>query len=167
MDRLYGEVGGRWVSAAFKKLSYIMQKKLKHEQMYHVFVTENLSAVIWIWCIRKMCSGEQIRGLVLVLGCCVPGLALEKAEAASLQSLNFQLWKLLPDHETCLHCWILKPVLIFCSLPNNEGDFSLTVLWRSACRSAAQPSWLFSNLQDSCPSLRSLQRSNDFLDFLL
>lgn len=27
MDRLYGEVGGRWVSAAFKKLSYVMQKK--------------------------------------------------------------------------------------------------------------------------------------------
>lgn len=40
MDRLYGEVGGRWVSAAFKKLSYIMQKKLKHEEMYHVFVTK-------------------------------------------------------------------------------------------------------------------------------
>lgn len=64
-----------------------------------------------------MCSGEQNRGLVHVLGCFVPGLALEIAEAASLQSLYFQLWKLPPDHEMYLHCWILKPVLIFLLSP--------------------------------------------------
>lgn len=96
-----------------------------------------------------------------MLGCFVPGLALETAEAASLQSLYFQLWKLLPDHETYLHCWILKPVLIFCSLPDNQfcGEVRMGL--------QLQVSWLFSNLQDFFPSLRSFQRSNDFLDFLL
>lgn len=48
-----------------------------------------------------------------MLGSFVPGVALKKAEAASLQYFQqiqyFQLWKLLPDHETCLHSWILKP----------------------------------------------------------
>lgn len=70
-----------------------------------------------------MCSGEQTRGLVPVLGSFVPGVALKKAEAASLQSQYFQLWKLLPDHKTCLHSWILKPGcgFFFCSLPDNQS----------------------------------------------
>lgn len=35
-------------------------------------------------------------------------LPMEKGKAASMQSLYFQLWKCLLDHETCLPCRIFK-----------------------------------------------------------
>jgi len=60
---------------------------------------------------------------------------MEKAEAASVQTLYFQLWKLLPYHETCLHCRILKQVLT-CLFPDNHScemqiGLQLQVFWLS------------------------------------
>lgn len=56
MDRLYGEVGGRWVSAAFKKLSYVMQKKkFQHEEICHVFVRKKI-----IYCYLDLIYQENV-----------------------------------------------------------------------------------------------------------
>lgn len=109
--------------------------------MCHVFLTKILFLlfVIQIWYIRQICSGEPITALVhIVLGCSVPGPAIEKTEAASVQSLCFQLWKLLPDDETCLHCRILKQILICYLLPDNLScgevhiGLQLQIFWLSS-----------------------------------
>lgn len=72
--------------------------------MCHVFATETLFLlfIIWIWYTRQICSGESITALVnVLLGCLIPGLGREKVKAVSLQTLYFQIWKLLLDCEIC------------------------------------------------------------------
>lgn len=121
-----------------------MQKNiLKHEEMCRVFVTKILFLLFftWIWSIRQICSGEPVTALVRVVLCClVQELAIEKAEAASVQTLSFLLWKLFPDHETCLHCRILKQIPTSCLLSDNQSSgevqigLQLRVFWLFSCR---------------------------------